>query len=111
MTVVLIPVISSYGVTAIPVLGLMAATILLLMATLRLGKYIKNVPGPVVEGFTVGNRTTYYVAAISLCAGAFQKGSGDRTVTSAFNTVAGCHQCRFKMANNLCRSDDACYQV
>ena len=86
MTVVLIPVISSYGVTAIPVLGLMAATILLLMATLRLGKYIKNVPGPVVEGFTVGIALLIMLQQFPYALGV-PKGSGDRTVTSAFNTL------------------------
>jgi SulP family sulfate permease len=54
MTVVLIPVISKHGITAIPVLGVMAAAILLLMALLRQGNFIKHVPEPVVEGFTVG---------------------------------------------------------
>ena len=46
MTVVLIPVISKHGITAIPVLGVMAAAILLLMALLRQGKpYECRTPG------------------------------------------------------------------
>ena len=86
MTVVLIPVISKHGVSAIPVLGLMAAAILLLMALLRLGKFIKHVPGPVVEGFTVGIALLIMLQQFPYALGV-PKGDGDRTVISAFNTV------------------------
>ena len=86
MTVVLIPVISRHGIAAIPVLGLMAAAILLLMALLRLGKFIKHVPGPVVEGFTVGIALLIMLQQFPYALGV-PKGDGDRTVISAFNTV------------------------
>jgi SulP family sulfate permease len=86
MTVVLIPVINKHGISAIPVLGLMAAVILLLMALLRLGKFIKHVPGPVVEGFTVGIALLIMLQQFPYALGV-AKGEGDRTVISAFNTV------------------------
>jgi len=86
MTVVLIPVISKHGITAIPVLGLMTAAILLLMALLRLGKFIKHVPGPVVEGFTVGIALLIMLQQFPYALGV-AKGDGDRTLISAFNTV------------------------
>lgn len=86
MTVVLIPVISKYGVSAIPVLGIMAAIALLLMAALRLGKFIKHVPGPVVEGFTVGIALLIMLQQFPYALGV-AKGEGDRTVISAFHTV------------------------
>lgn len=86
MTVVLIPVISKHGIAAIPVLGLMAAGILLVMAALRLGKYIKHVPGPVVEGFTVGIALLIMLQQFPYALGV-AKGEGDRTVISAFHTV------------------------
>ncbi len=86
MTVVLIPVISKYGVSAIPVLGIMAAIALLLMAALRLGKFIKHVPGPVVEGFTVGIALLIMLQQFPYALGV-AKGEGDRTVVSAFHTV------------------------
>lgn len=86
MTVVLIPVISKYGVSAIPVLGIMAAAALLLMAALRLGKFIKHVPGPVVEGFTVGIALLIMLQQFPYALGV-DKGEGDRTVISAIHTV------------------------
>jgi SulP family sulfate permease len=86
MTVVLIPVISKYGVSAIPVLGIMAAVALLLMALLRLGKFIKHVPGPVVEGFTVGIALLIMLQQFPYALGV-AKGEGDRTVISAIHTV------------------------
>ncbi len=86
MTVVLIPVISKNGVSAIPVLGIMAAIALLLMAAFRLGKFIKHVPGPVVEGFTVGIALLIMLQQFPYALGV-AKGEGDRTVISAFHTV------------------------
>lgn len=86
MTVVLIPVISKYGVSAIPVLGVMAAIVLLLMAALRLGQFIKHVPGPVVEGFTVGIALLIMLQQFPYALGV-AKGEGDRTVISAIHTV------------------------
>ncbi len=86
MTVVLIPVISKYGVSAIPVLGIMAASILLILALLRVGKFIKSVPDPVVEGFTVGIALLIMLQQLPYALGV-EKGDGDRTVVAAFNTV------------------------
>lgn len=86
MTVVLIPVISKNGISAIPVLGIMAAAALLLMAALRLGKFIKHVPGPVVEGFTVGIALLIMLQQFPYALGV-AKGEGDRTVISAIHTV------------------------
>lgn len=86
MTVVLIPVISKHGISAIPVLGIMAAAVLLLMAVLRLGQFIKHVPEPVVEGFTVGIALLIMLQQFPYALGV-PKGEGDRTVISAFHTV------------------------
>ena len=88
MTVVLIPVISNHGVSAIPVLGVMSAALLLLMAVLRLGKFIKHVPEPVVEGFTVGIALLIMLQQFPYALGV-PKGEGDRPVISAIHTVEG----------------------
>lgn len=86
MTVVLLPVIAKFGVAAIPLLGFMSAVILLLLAALRVGVIIKKVPDPVVEGFTVG---IAIVIALQQLPAAFgvSKGSGSRTISTAFHTV------------------------
>ena len=54
MTVVLIPIVSKYGVEAIPALGLIAGLFVTIAAALKLGTIINRVPWAVVEGFTVG---------------------------------------------------------
>jgi SulP family sulfate permease len=56
------------------------------MAALRLGKFIKHVPGPVVEGFTVGIALLIMLQQFPYALGV-AKGEGDRTVVSAFHTV------------------------
>ena len=86
MTVILIPVIGKYGVSAIPILGFMAAFILLIMALFRFGNLIKRVPAPVVEGFTVGIALMIIMQQIPYALGV-QKGSGDRTIEIAFHTI------------------------
>jgi SulP family sulfate permease len=86
MTVVLIPVINQHGVSAIPILGILAAALLLLMAIFRLGKLIKRVPKAVVEGFTVGIALLIMLQQFPYALGV-PKGEGDRTVISALHTV------------------------
>jgi SulP family sulfate permease len=88
MTVVLIPVINQYGVSAIPILGILASALLLLMAIFRLGKLIKRVPKAVVEGFTVGIALLIMLQQFPYALGV-PKGEGDRTVISALHTVQG----------------------
>ncbi|MEY4944501.1 MAG: hypothetical protein RL384_445 [Actinomycetota bacterium] len=54
MTVILIPIVSTFGATAILQVGLMASGFLLLAAGLRLGKHIHRLPTSLIEGFTAG---------------------------------------------------------
>jgi sulfate permease, SulP family len=54
MTVVLLPIVATYGVEALPLLGLLAGGLLLLFAFARIGRYVQYVPWPVVSGFTNG---------------------------------------------------------
>ncbi len=86
MTVVLLPVIAKYGVGAIPLLGFMAAVILLVMAALRIGAIIKRVPDPVVEGFTVGIAIVIALQQLPSALGV-AKGSGTRTLPVALHTL------------------------
>ena len=86
MTVVLIPVIAKDGVGAIPVLGLMAGLIVIAMSLLRLGGVINRIPWAVVEGFTLGIAVVIALQQIPMALGV-TKGSGERTLQVAFNTV------------------------
>jgi sulfate permease, SulP family len=54
MTVVLLPLVASYGVGALAPVGVMAGIILLVLAVTRVGRLIRLIPYPVVTGFTAG---------------------------------------------------------
>lgn len=54
MTVVLIPIISSDGPTAVLFIGLLAGVILTAVGLLKLGRHIHRLPTSIIEGFTAG---------------------------------------------------------
>lgn len=54
MTVVLVPIFATHGAPGVLVVGLMAGVLLVAMATAGLGRYVRLIPLPVVEGFTLG---------------------------------------------------------
>lgn len=54
MTVVLVPIVATHGPQGVLVVGLMAGVILIALGYLGAGRFIRYVPVPVVEGFTVG---------------------------------------------------------
>ena len=86
MTVILIPVVEKYGAKAIPALGVLAGAMVIIMAVLRLGTLINKVPHYVIEGFTFGIAVIIALQQLPLALGV-KKGSGDRTLITAFNTV------------------------
>ncbi|GAA3289768.1 SulP family inorganic anion transporter [Dactylosporangium vinaceum] len=54
MTVVLVPVVQQFGAGGVLLAGLMAGVVLLGMALARLGRFVRYLPTPVIEGFTAG---------------------------------------------------------
>lgn len=86
MTVVLLPIVSKYGVGAIPALGLISGVFVTVAAALKLGTVLNRVPWAVVEGFTVGIACVIALQQIPLALDV-AKGEGDRTVTVAWNTI------------------------
>lgn len=54
MTVVLVPIVAQYGPGGVLTVGLMAGVLLIALALLKAGHYMRYVPAPVVEGFTFG---------------------------------------------------------
>jgi MFS superfamily sulfate permease-like transporter len=54
MTVVLVPIIAAYGPDGVLVVGLLAGLILIGLGYAGAGRFIRYVPIPVVEGFTLG---------------------------------------------------------
>jgi SulP family sulfate permease len=86
MTVILIPVIHTYGPSAIPALGLMAGVMVIVMAVFKLGAVINRVPWTVVEGFTVGIAFIIALQQIPLALG-IAKGEGEKSYSVAWNTL------------------------
>jgi SulP family sulfate permease len=54
MTVVLVPIVAAYGVDGVLVVGILAGLILVALGFGGGGRFMRYVPVPVVEGFTVG---------------------------------------------------------
>lgn len=54
MAVVLVPIVAVYGANGVLVVGLMAGLLLIAMAYAGVGRYVKYIPLPVIEGFTLG---------------------------------------------------------
>lgn len=54
MTVVLVPIVAELGATGVLVVGIIAGILLIALAFAGAGRYMRYVPLPVVEGFTVG---------------------------------------------------------
>ena len=86
MTVILIPVVQQFGVSAIPALGIMAGVMVVLMAIFKLGAVINRVPWTVVEGFTVGIAFIISLQQIPLALG-IAKGEGEKSYIVAWNTL------------------------
>ena len=54
MTVVLVPVVQQFGAGGVLMVGALAGLILIALAVARLGRYVRYLPSPVIEGFTAG---------------------------------------------------------
>src|SRR5437660_240638 len=54
MTVVLVPLVARYGAHGVFLAGLMAGVLIVIASFARVGRALRYVPWPVVEGFTVG---------------------------------------------------------
>lgn len=54
MTVVLLPVVARFGTGGVLMVGAMAGVLLIAFALVRVGRYVRYLPMPVVEGFTAG---------------------------------------------------------
>lgn len=54
MTVVLVPIVAQHGPGGVLMVGLLAGILLIVLALAKTGRYMRLVPTPVVEGFTLG---------------------------------------------------------
>ncbi|HYN65815.1 MAG TPA: SulP family inorganic anion transporter [Ornithinibacter sp.] len=54
MTVVLVPIVAAHGASGVAVVALMAGVFLVAMGLAGAGRYVRFIPLPVIEGFTLG---------------------------------------------------------
>lgn len=54
MTVVLVPIVHQHGATGVLAVGLMAGVVLVALAVAGVGRAVRYMPAPVIEGFTAG---------------------------------------------------------
>jgi SulP family sulfate permease len=88
MTVVLVPIVSKYGIKSLAPLGIIAGAIVIFMGITHAGAVINRVPWPVMEGFTLG---IALVIALQQLPTALATDSikGRGTVGTAIKTVSG----------------------
>lgn len=86
MTVVLVPIVGTYGPTGVLTVGLVAGVLLVALAAMRAGKYMQYVPAPVVEGFTLGIACVIGLQQIPNALGV-PKPEGDRVLVVTWRAV------------------------
>lgn len=87
MTVVLVPIIAQFGAAGVLVVGLLAGVILVGLAFAGAGRFMRYVPLPVVEGFTLG--IAVIIAAQQIPSMLDVPGSGDQVLAVAFESFVG----------------------
>lgn len=85
MTVVLIPIVASYGAAGVLTVGAMAGLMLIVMAALRIGRFIRLIPLPVIEGFTLGIAIVIALQQVPYALG--RQGTPESALAGAFHAV------------------------
>ncbi|MCS7484760.1 SulP family inorganic anion transporter [Umezawaea endophytica] len=87
MTVVLVPIVAAHGPGGVLAVGLMAGALLIGLAVVRAGRYMRYVPAPVVEGFTLGIAGVIALQQVPAALGV-PTPHGDQVAVSAAKAVA-----------------------
>jgi len=85
MTVVLVPIVAQFGGSAVLVVGLMAGVLLLGLAYSGAGRYMRYIPVPVVEGFTIGIALVIALQQVPAALGVH--GAGEKVVLVAADAI------------------------
>jgi SulP family sulfate permease len=85
MTVVLVPIVAAHGASGVLVVALMAGVLLIVMALAGIGRYVRYIPLPVIEGFTLGIAVIIGLQQIPTALGV--PASGERIVSVAIGAV------------------------
>jgi SulP family sulfate permease len=81
MTVVLVPIIATHGPSGVLVVGILAGLILVGLGVARAGRFIRYVPVPVVEGFTLGIAAIIMLQQVPAALG--QQAEGEKVLAIA----------------------------
>ncbi|MDX2967490.1 SulP family inorganic anion transporter, partial [Streptomyces acidiscabies] len=82
----LVPIVGEYGPGGVLTVGLMAGVMLVVLAGLRAGRYMRYIPAPVVEGFTLGIACVIGLQQIPNALGV-PKPDGDRVLVVAWRAA------------------------
>jgi len=88
MTVVLVPIVARFGTGGVLTVGLLAGLILIGLALGRAGRFVRYVPAPVVEGFTVGIAAVIFLQQIPAALGV-PAIHGEKVTAGAWHAVVG----------------------
>lgn len=82
MTVVLVPIVSQFGMDAVYVVSILAGLFIVLAAFAGLGRYLAFVPWPVIEGFTIGIATIILLQQFPNALGISDPGDGNTAIVA-----------------------------
>ncbi|MDH6283767.1 SulP family inorganic anion transporter [Prescottella agglutinans] len=86
MTVVLVPIVAQYGPTGVLAVGLIAGVLLVVLAFAGVGRAVRYMPAPVIEGFTAGIAVVIALQQVPSALG-IQGAEGEKVWQSAFDAV------------------------
>lgn len=86
MVVVLVPIVSQFGVSALAPVGIVAGVLMILAGVFRLGQWAEKIPWPVMEGFTLGIAMIIALQQIPIIFD-IPRAEGTETLAIAINTL------------------------
>lgn len=86
MTVVLVPIVAQYGPTGVLAVGLIAGVVLVALAFAGVGRAVRYVPAPVIEGFTAGIAVVIALQQVPAALG-IEGAEGEKVWQSAFDAL------------------------
>lgn len=87
MTVVLVPVVHTFGVGGVLQVGLMAGVLLIVLAVSGVGRFVRYLPASLIEGFTVGIAVVIALQQVPNMLGV-EPGDQEQVLLLAANAVA-----------------------
>ena len=86
MTVVLVPIVERYGISAVYMVSVLAGILVVVAALARFGRAVTYIPWPVVEGLTAGIGVVIMLQQLPLILGV-AKPAGENTLAVAVETL------------------------